>query len=172
MRHTLAVLVAGLVAAGVAQAQAPKAPAAAPAKAPAPAAAPAAAPAPGAPGGTLVGAPAGPGRELLQKHNCTTACHALERKVVGPAYYDVAAFYKGTAAAMAPKLAAKVKAGGTGVWDKVIPMAPNPLVPDADMKVMIDYILALKAPAGYKVGQVPVAAPAAAPAAPAAPAKK
>jgi len=81
------------------------------------------------------------GMALLTKHGCT-ACHTIDKKVVGPAYNDVAAKYKGDAGAPA-KLAAKVKAGGSGVWGPV-PMPPNPNVSDADMKVMITYILALK----------------------------
>jgi cytochrome c len=81
------------------------------------------------------------GAALLQKYACT-ACHAVDKKVVGPAYNDVAAKYKGDAGAAA-KLAAKIKAGGTGVWGQV-PMPPNPTVPDADLKAMVSYILALK----------------------------
>jgi len=81
------------------------------------------------------------GMELLQKYGCT-ACHAVDKKVVGPAYQEVAAKYKGDAGAAA-KLAAKVKAGGSGVWGAV-PMPPNPQVPDADLKTMIAYILSLK----------------------------
>jgi cytochrome c len=120
----------------------------------------------------LVGAPPGPGRDLLQKNNCTTACHAIDKKVVGPAYFDVALRYRADPG-VAPKLAAKVKAGGTGVWDPYMPMTPNPQVTDADMKAMIAYILALKPPAGYKPaplapglakGAAPAPAPAAAPA--------
>lgn len=77
---------------------------------------------------------------LLKKYNCT-ACHALNKKVVGPAYKDVAKKYKGNkdAAAM---LVQKVKKGGQGVWGS-IPMPPNPAVSDADLKKMVDYILAL-----------------------------
>ncbi len=78
---------------------------------------------------------------LLQKYGCL-ACHAVDKKIVGPAYNDVSAKYKGDAGAAA-KLAAKVKAGGSGVWGQV-PMPPNPTVTDADMKTMIGYILALK----------------------------
>jgi cytochrome c len=81
------------------------------------------------------------GMKLLTKYGCT-ACHAIDKKVVGPAYNDVSAKYKGDAGAPA-KLAAKVKAGGVGVWGQV-PMPPNPTVNDADMKTMISYILALK----------------------------
>ena len=81
------------------------------------------------------------GEDLLKKSGCT-ACHANDKKVVGPAYKDVAAKYKGDAGAAA-KLAEKVKKGGQGVWGPV-PMPPNPAVSDADMKTMVAYILALK----------------------------
>ena len=78
---------------------------------------------------------------LLQKSGCT-ACHALDKKVIGPAYHDVAAKYRADAGAAA-KLAEKVKKGSTGVWGPV-PMPPNAAVPDADIKTMVAYILALK----------------------------
>jgi cytochrome c len=81
------------------------------------------------------------GEDLLKKSGCT-ACHSIDKKVVGPAYKDVAAKYKGDAGAAA-KLAEKVKKGGSGVWGQV-PMPPNPAVKDDDMKTMITYILALK----------------------------
>lgn len=79
--------------------------------------------------------------ELLKKHNCTT-CHATDKKLVGPAYLEVAAKYKGDAKA-ASMLADKVKKGGVGVWGQ-IPMPPNAQVPDADIKTMVTYVLALK----------------------------
>ena len=81
------------------------------------------------------------GEALIKKYGCV-ACHANDKKVIGPAYAEVAAKYKGDAGAAA-KLAAKVKAGGTGVWGQ-IPMPPNPSVADADLKTMVAYILALK----------------------------
>jgi cytochrome c len=81
------------------------------------------------------------GKELLQKSGCT-ACHAIDKKVIGPAYNDVAAKYKGDAGAAA-KLADKVKKGGSGVWGP-IPMPPNTAVKDEDIKKMVAYILALK----------------------------
>lgn len=59
---------------------------------------------------------------LAQAKNCM-ACHQVEMKVVGPAYKDVAAKYKGDATAEA-KLVEKVLKGGTGVWGEV-PMPPN-----------------------------------------------
>jgi cytochrome c len=81
------------------------------------------------------------GDELLKKNGCT-ACHAIDKKVLGPAYQDVAAKYKGDATAAA-KLQDKVKKGGSGVWGPV-PMPPKPQVSDADIKSMIAFILALK----------------------------
>jgi len=78
---------------------------------------------------------------LMQKNGCV-ACHAVDKKIVGPAYQDVAAKYKGDAGAAA-KLATKVKAGGSGAWGQV-PMPPNPQVSDADIKAMVTAILAIK----------------------------
>ncbi len=81
------------------------------------------------------------GEELIKKNGCT-ACHAVDKKVVGPAYQDVAAKYKGDASAP-QKLFDKVKKGGSGVWGQV-PMPPNPQVSDADLKTIIGWILSLK----------------------------
>ncbi len=78
---------------------------------------------------------------LLTKNGCT-ACHAVDKKVVGPSYQDVAAKYKGDAKAAA-MLFDKVKKGGSGVWGQV-PMPPNPQVSDADLKKIIADVLALK----------------------------
>jgi len=77
---------------------------------------------------------------MLKKYNCT-ACHAADKKLVGPAYKEVATKYKGQKD-IAAKLAEKVKKGGQGVWGPV-PMPPNAAVPDADLKAMVDYILKL-----------------------------
>jgi cytochrome c len=84
--------------------------------------------------------PAQASEALLKKYNCT-ACHAIDKKLVGPAYKDVAKKYKGNkdAAAM---LVQKVKKGGQGTWGPV-PMPPNPAVPDADLKKLVDFILSL-----------------------------
>jgi cytochrome c len=81
------------------------------------------------------------GADLLKKSGCT-ACHAIDKKIVGPAYVDVAAKYKGDAGAAA-RLVEKVKKGGSGVWGPV-PMPPNSAVSDADIKTLVTYILALK----------------------------
>ena len=79
--------------------------------------------------------------DLLKKHGCT-ACHAIDKKVIGPAYNDVAAKYKGDASA-ATKLFDSVKKGSTGKWGP-IPMPPNAAVPDADVKTMVAHVLSLK----------------------------
>lgn len=81
------------------------------------------------------------GEALMQKDGCG-ACHGIDKKIVGPAYVDVAAKYKGDAGALA-RLTQKVKAGGAGVWGQV-PMPPNPQVPDDDIKALVSWILALK----------------------------
>ena len=86
-----------------------------------------------------VAAPAQADTAMAKKYNCT-ACHSTDKKMVGPAYKDVAAKYKGDAAA-AGKLVVKVKKGGSGVWGPV-PMPPNAAVPDADVKALVDWILA------------------------------
>lgn len=98
------------------------------------AAAPAAAPAAAAPAGA-------DGAALLQKNGCL-ACHAIDKKVVGPSYKEVAAKY-GADKNAAAMLAQKVKAGSVGVWGQV-PMPPNAQVSDADLQAMTKYILALK----------------------------
>jgi cytochrome c len=78
---------------------------------------------------------------LAQKSGCT-ACHSVDKKIVGPAYKDVAAKYKGDKSAEA-KLVAKVKAGGSGVWGP-IPMPPNTQVSEADVKKLVEWVLSLK----------------------------
>lgn len=81
--------------------------------------------------------------ELLTKHACT-ACHAIDKKMVGPAYNDVAAKYRNDPKA-ATVLFDSVKKGSTGKWaPPPVPMPPNDKVPDADIKAMVSYILTLK----------------------------
>lgn len=77
--------------------------------------------------------------DLAKKSNCL-ACHMIDKKLVGPAYQDVAKKYAGDKAAEA-KLFDKVKKGGTGVWG-TIPMPPNSTVKDEDIKTLIKWILA------------------------------
>lgn len=79
--------------------------------------------------------------ELANKSGCL-ACHQLERKVIGPAYKDIAARYRGDGSAAA-RLYAKVKAGGGGVWGPV-PMPANQQVADKDIHTLVDWILTQK----------------------------
>ena len=79
--------------------------------------------------------------ELAKKHNCF-ACHAVDKKLVGPSYKDVAAKYANDKGAEA-KLFEKVKKGGQGVWGQV-PMPPNGQVPDADIKSLVKWVLSQK----------------------------
>lgn len=92
-------------------------------------------------GAAIVAAPASADEAMLKKYNCT-ACHAIDKKVVGPAYKEVAKKYAGKAGAE-KMLEEKVKKGGSGAWGQV-PMPPNPQVPDADLAKMVKYILQLK----------------------------
>src|ERR1700712_3788321 len=75
--------------------------------------------------------------DLAQKKNCL-ACHAVDKKVLGPAYKDVAAKYAGQKDAV-DKLAAKVMKGGSGVWGN-IPMPENPQVSEAEAKQLVSWI--------------------------------
>ncbi len=78
---------------------------------------------------------------LAQKSGCL-ACHSVEKKILGPAYKDVAAKYKGDKTAEA-RLVAKVKAGGSGVWGPMPMPANSPQVKDADIKTIVEWVLSL-----------------------------
>jgi cytochrome c len=91
--------------------------------------------------GTLVASPAFANAELAQKKNCL-ACHAVDKKVIGPAYKEVAAKYAGQKDA-AEKLAQKILKGGSGVWGAV-PMPANPQVNEAEAKQLATWVLTLK----------------------------
>ena len=90
---------------------------------------------------TLAASPAFADADLAQKKNCM-ACHAVDKKLVGPAYKDVAAKYAGQKDAV-DKLAVKVLKGGSGVWGPV-PMPANPQVTEAEAKQLVQWILTLK----------------------------
>jgi cytochrome c len=75
------------------------------------------------------------------RENACMSCHSLDRKVVGPAFRDVARKYAGDSAA-AGTLVATVKKGGKGKWGTA-PMPPNPQVSDADLKKIVAWVLAL-----------------------------
>ena len=86
----------------------------------------------------LVSAPVFADQALATKNGCT-ACHASDKKLVGPAFQDVAKKYAGDAGAAA-KLADKIKTGGKGVWGPV-PMPPHPQISDADRKTLAEWVL-------------------------------
>ncbi|MBC7779602.1 MAG: c-type cytochrome [Proteobacteria bacterium] len=119
-----AMLSAGAVTGALAQAKAD--PAAAAKSAPAPAA---------------KGDPAVAGKDLLAKSGCL-ACHAVDKKLVGPAHLDVANKYRNDKGAES-KLVAHVLNGGAGVWGQ-IPMPPHKHIPEADIRAMVRYVLSLK----------------------------
>ncbi|WP_434033323.1 c-type cytochrome [Cupriavidus sp. a3] len=85
-------------------------------------------------------APAPAGARLASQYQCV-ACHAMDRKLVGPSFADIAGKYKGQDAHAA--LAKKVKAGGQGAWGSV-PMPPQPQIPDSDVHAMVGWILEAK----------------------------
>ncbi|UCE30116.1 MAG: c-type cytochrome [Burkholderiales bacterium] len=78
---------------------------------------------------------------LAKSKNCM-ACHAEAKKLIGPAYKDVAAKYAGNAGAVAA-LVRKVRAGGSGVWGPV-PMPANPQVSEAEAEKLVKWILEMK----------------------------
>ena len=79
--------------------------------------------------------------EALAKAKNCMSCHAVDKKLVGPSYKDVAAKYKGDVGA-AEALATKVKAGGKGVWGQ-IPMPPNNVTPE-EAKKLATWVLTQK----------------------------
>lgn len=88
-----------------------------------------------------VAAPAFADQALATSKNCM-ACHAVDKKLVGPAYTEVAKKYAGQKDA-ADKLATKIMKGGSGVWG-VIPMPANTQVNEAEAKKLAAWILSLK----------------------------
>ena len=90
---------------------------------------------------TVAVMPAQASPELAKKHACL-ACHTVDKKLVGPAYKDVAAKYRSDPAAQG-KLVDKVKKGSQGVWGQV-PMPPNSNVPDGDVQALVKWILSQK----------------------------
>lgn len=79
--------------------------------------------------------------EKLNRDKGCSACHAIDKKLVGPSYKEIAAKYKGEAGAQA-NLEKKVKDGGSGVWG-AIPMPPNKgRVSDAELAALVSWVLA------------------------------
>lgn len=86
-------------------------------------------------------APAMADQALASSKNCM-ACHAVEKKLVGPSFKDVANKYAGQSDAV-NKLAGKIVKGGGGVWGPV-PMPANSQVSEADAKKLAAWVLSLK----------------------------
>ncbi|MCW5662507.1 MAG: c-type cytochrome [Piscinibacter sp.] len=92
-------------------------------------------------GAAAATAPALANEALAKAKNCL-ACHATDKKVVGPSYKEVAAKYAGQKDAV-DKLSEKVMKGGVGAWGQV-PMPANPQVNAAEAKQLVQWILSIK----------------------------
>ncbi len=90
---------------------------------------------------TVVALPALADEALAKSKNCM-ACHAVDKKLVGPSYKDIAAKYASDSGAAA-KLATKIQKGGSGVWG-AIPMPANPQVSDAEAQKLAAWVLSRK----------------------------
>jgi len=90
-------------------------------------------------GGANAAVDAAKAKALAQSKNCL-ACHAVDKKLVGPSYVDIAKKYKGNKDAQG-MLIKKVINGGGGVWG-TIPMPPNPVKED-ESKLLVEWILSL-----------------------------
>jgi cytochrome c len=88
----------------------------------------------------FAGAAAHASAQLATQAGCA-ACHAVDKKMLGPSYKDIAARYKGKAEAVT-LLSARVRAGGKGVWGEV-PMPPTDAanISDADLKAVVSWLL-------------------------------
>jgi cytochrome c len=82
----------------------------------------------------------GPNGLAIAKNNACMGCHAVDRKLVGPSFQQIAGKYKGDVQAPA-KLAVKVRGGGSGVWG-AIPMPSHPGMSDADIRTVVAWVLA------------------------------
>lgn len=78
-------------------------------------------------------------QQLIRQYACLS-CHAIDRKLVGPAYIDIANKYKNNPAA-AKQLAQKIRAGSVGIWGQ-IPMPAHPTIKDDELKIIAAWILA------------------------------
>ena len=87
---------------------------------------------------SLAATPALANLELAKKHACT-ACHAVDKKLVGPSYQEVAKKYAGQKDAVA-QLSASIRKGGSGKWGAV-PMPAQPALSDADVRTLAEWVL-------------------------------
>ena len=90
-----------------------------------------------------VGSKGSPGEKLVKANDCIS-CHAVDLRVVGPAYRAVAKKYRGQPNAL-QKLSQQIKQGGSGDWGQV-PMTPHPALTDSQLREMVAWILSLGAP--------------------------
>jgi cytochrome c len=77
--------------------------------------------------------------EALARANACMACHAIDRKMVGPSFRDISARYAGNADAVA-RMVTKIQRGGSGSWGAV-PMPANPRISDADARTLAAWSL-------------------------------
>ena len=91
--------------------------------------------------GVLAAGNAAANEKLAQSNGCMT-CHAVDKKVIGPSYKEIAAKYRSDKAAEA-NLVKKVKAGGSVVWGPT-PMPPNAHIKEDDIKTLVQWVLATK----------------------------
>ena len=96
------------------------------------------------PGAVAAGVPTG---LVVARGNACLGCHAVDRKLVGPSFRQIAEKYKGDPQAVA-KLSKKVRDGGSGVWG-VIPMPSHPRMRDDEIQTVVRWVLA-GAPEGAK----------------------
>ncbi|SIT35163.1 Cytochrome c-552 [Paraburkholderia ribeironis] len=89
---------------------------------------------------TAASAADAPRGRIVADANACMGCHAVDRKLVGPSFQQIAAKYKGDAQAPV-KLARKVKDGGSGVWG-MIPMPAHQSMSDADIHAVVGWVLA------------------------------
>lgn len=79
---------------------------------------------------------------MSSRKSTPLTCHSIDKKLIGPSYKDIAAKYRNDNTAEA-KLVDKVRKDGSAAWGQ-IPMAPNPTVPDADLKALVRWVLSQK----------------------------
>jgi len=85
------------------------------------------------------------GFALVSKSDCFT-CHAIDTKITGPSYREVADKYASYPDTIVSHLADKVISGGSGVWGESVPMLPHASVSKQDAEAMVKYVLLLKTP--------------------------
>ncbi|MFC5429388.1 c-type cytochrome [Paraburkholderia denitrificans] len=78
--------------------------------------------------------------QAVARTNACMGCHAVDRKLVGPSFQQIAARYKGDAGAQV-RLEKKVRDGGAGVWG-AIPMPSHPVMNAADIHTVVGWVLA------------------------------